>query len=611
MQLSQIICVQHHSIVINYGAKSMNRLYPLIAFTLLTVGILLFHVSETSAQDLGGISGNFQLDAQTYKADSLIGALAVPEKVRSNGFLNLTYSKGNFSAGIRYEMYMKEILGFDPRWGGENGQSGITYRYAKYANEDYELTVGNFYEQFGNGLIFRSYEERGLGLDNAIDGAKVKLTPVPGLQITGLVGKQRTFFTTGPGIVRGGDIDLGLNELSTNFVKSLFPSSLQVRIGGRLLSKYQANDDPTYNLPENVMAWAARMSIIAGEFSLNAEYAHKCADPSAANGLNFNEGKALFVSTSFSTPGLGVNLSLKALDNMDFRSDRNAQLTNLTLNYLPAITKQYLYRVNTLYPYATQNNGEIGIQGDIFYTFEKGSLLGGQYGTTITLNYSRVHGLDTTHNLPFTHITGQDTTINNDMFYNSEFLKFGKRKYFEDIGIEISKQWTKHFKTNFGYMNQYFNKSVVQTPGYGVVKANIFVSEFIYSFGSNQALRLELQHLGAKHVDVDDEGNELTDSTGAAKVPQLDGNNGNWAYALLEYTLAPTWFFSVFDEYNYDNSDPDHRLHYLSGNVIWVKDALRISLGYGRVRGGILCVGGVCRPVPASNGFSISISSTF
>jgi len=588
----------------------MNRLYSFFSFLFLLSAYFLFDTTDITAQDFGGISGNFQLDAQTYNADSLIGAQAVREKVRSNGFLNLTYSKDNFSAGLRYEMYMKEILGFDSRWGGENGQGAVTYRYAKYANEDYQLTVGNFYEQFGNGLIFRSYEERGLGLDNAIDGVKMKLTPVKGLLITGLVGKQRTFFTVGPGIVRGGDIDLGLNDFSTNFVNSLFPSSFQVRMGASFLSKYQTNDDPSYNLPENVLAWSTRLNIIAGEFSFNGEYAHKCADPSSANNLTFNEGKALYLAGSYSTRGLGINVSMKSLDNMDFRSDRNAQLTNLTLNYLPAITKQYLYRMLTLYPYATQNNGEIGVQADVFYTFEKGTDLGGKYGTTISLNYSRVHGLDTTH-LPFTHISGQDTITNNDLYYTSDFLKFGKRKYFEDIGIEISKQWTKHFKTNFGYMNQYFNKSVVQTPGYGLVRANIFVSEFTYSFGSNQALRLELQHLGTKHVDVDDEGNELSDSTGAPKKPELDGTNGSWMYALLEYTLAPTWFFSVFDEYNYGNNYPNQRLHYLSGNVIWVKDALRISLGYGRVRGGILCVGGVCRPVPASNGFSVTISSTF
>jgi len=91
----------------------------------------------------------------------------------------------------------------------------------------------------------------------------------------------------------------------------------------------------------------------------------------------------------------------------------------------------------------------------------------------------------------------------------------------------------------------------------------------------------------------------------------LDNNNGSWVYALAEYTIAPQWFISLFNEYNYGNEDPNRRLNYLSGNIIYVKDALRLTLGYGRVRGGILCVGGVCRPVPASNGFSLSVSSTF
>ena len=143
---------------------------------------------------------------------------------------------------------------------------------------------------------------------------------------------------------------------------------------------------------------------------------------------------------------------------------------------------------------------------------------------------------------------------------------------------------------------------------------NVFTSEFIYSFNATHTIRFEFQHMSADHRFIDslgvDQPREL-DSLGKTIHPKLDNNNGNWIYALAEYTIAPAWFISVFNEYNYGNEDPDRRLNYLSGNIIYVKDALRISMGYGRVRGGILCVGGVCRPVPASNGFSLSISSTF
>jgi hypothetical protein len=34
-------------------------------------------------------------------------------------------------------------------------------------------------------------------------------------------------------------------------------------------------------------------------------------------------------------------------------------------------------------------------------------------------------------------------------------------------------------------------------------------------------------------------------------------------------------------------------------------------MSYGKQRAGIFCVGGVCRNVPASNGFAISITSSF
>jgi hypothetical protein len=46
-------------------------------------------VFAQNLSNLGEIHGNFQLDAQYYNADSTIGAPAVPEKILSNGFLNL------------------------------------------------------------------------------------------------------------------------------------------------------------------------------------------------------------------------------------------------------------------------------------------------------------------------------------------------------------------------------------------------------------------------------------------------------------------------------------------------------------------------------------------
>ena len=85
---------------------------------------------------------------------------------------------------------------------------------------------------------------------------------------------------------------------------------------------------------------------------------------------------------------------------------------------------------------------------------------------------------------------------------------------------------------------------------------------------------------------------------------------------LAEYTIAPNWYFTLSDEYNYASSfmkdlNISRDIHYPGAAVTYVRDAVRVMLGYGRQRKGIVCVGGVCREVPASNGFFLSITASF
>jgi hypothetical protein len=95
------------------------------------------------SQDLGGGSfiGNFQLEAQTYKQDSAIGAEKVDEQIRANGYFNLIYTLGGFEAGVRYEAYLKPLLSFDPRLGDDQG---FAYRYVTYRNDFMDITAGDF-----------------------------------------------------------------------------------------------------------------------------------------------------------------------------------------------------------------------------------------------------------------------------------------------------------------------------------------------------------------------------------------------------------------------------------------------------------------------------------
>ncbi|MFM7339587.1 MAG: DUF6029 family protein, partial [Bacteroidota bacterium] len=155
------------------------------------------------------------------------------------------------------------------------------------------------------------------------------------------------------------------------------------------------------------------------------------------------------------------------------------------------------------YPYATQPYGEIGVQADILYTFPKGSFLGGQYGTSINVNYSRVHSIDSSRNL-------SDSASIEGNLYNTKFLSFGKRVFFDDFNVEVQKKWSKDFKTNFGFMKQYYLKELIELlPGTGAIRSTVITSEFIYSMTKTQTIRFELQHMSVDHRYIDNEGNEL------------------------------------------------------------------------------------------------------
>ena len=536
----------------------------------------------TWAQDNsnGTIQGDFNLSTQSYYEDPAINAGKVDEFMLMNAYSNIRYNKGNFTAGVRFESYLNVLQGFDSNFNG----NGIPYRFAQYNVNGLDITVGNFYEQFGNGLIFRSYEEKTLGIDNVMDGVRLKYSPLRGLSLKGFVATQRLFWEQGPGIVRGFDADLNLNEA----ISSLESSKTNAIIGGSFVSRFQDDNNPVFNLPENVAAYAIRSTVNRGKISFNSEYAYKYNDP--AGGITYNNfapGSALMTNLSFSQRGLGIILEAHRVDNMDYRSKRGGTGKELTLNYIPAISKQHAYTLAAFYPFATQPLGELGFQGEINYTFKKKSKLGGKYGTQVAVNYSRINGLNG---------GSSELTINRDhtpMF----FSVINEELYFRDLNFDLKKKISKKVKVMLNYLDVIYNKDVIEGKIIGKnVHARIGIAEVNYKIKPKHTLRSEFQYLS---VDKSDEYYK---------------DQGDWVMGLVEYTFSPHWFFAFVDQYNggYTSEGKTYEaVHYLNISCGYSKGTNRFELGYGKVREGIFCVGGVCRNVPSSNGFTLNITSSF
>ena len=291
---------------------------------------------------------------------------------------------------------------------------------------------------------------------------------------------------------------------------------------------------------------------------------------------------------SFSQKGLGISLEAHRVDNMDFRSKRGATGNVLTLNFIPAISKQHVYTLAAFYPFATQPMGELGFQGEINYTFKKKTKLGGKYGTQIAFNYSRINGL----NGGPSELTTE--TNHTPMFFSVK----GEELFFRDFNFDVKKKISKKVKLMANYLDMIYNKDVIQGKNYGKdIRARIGILEVNYKLKPKHTLRSELQYMS-----VDDS-------------KEYDKDQGDWIMGLVEYTFSPHWFFAFVDQYNGGYTDHDGKsfeaVHYLNIRCGYSKGTNRFELGYGKVREGIFCVGGVCRNVPSSNGFTLNITTSF
>ena len=551
----------------------------------------------TQILDRGNFTGNMETIFQYLNKDSLIGANQPDSKGLLNAYMNVYYTNGNFRAGMRFESYLPRIQGYPTAFDG----TGIGMRYVGWGNKFIDATVGNFYEQFGNGLSLRAYEDRALGYDNVLDGIRVKLMPTNGVTVKAVYGQQRLAFRGGrvdhaEGIVRGVDGDFNFNEI----FKKMNDSKVQVTAGASFVSKYQKDNLDHLVLPVNVATYGGRFGISYSGFYLNGEYVEKGQDPSTDNNYIYNKGYAAVANLGYSRKGLGVLLSAKAVDNMSFRSDRSKTMQDVLINYLPALTKTHTYNlVSSLYPYATQPTGEIAYQAEVVYTIPKGSKLGGKYGTTINLNASTA--FQPKRN--YINYVGVDST---GIPYTTKPFSSSDSLYWLDINASISRKFSPRFSAILSYYHIRLNNDVAAvTKQPGIIRSNTFVLEALYKFKNRSSLRMEGQVMFVNRIDAD---NNIVPARTDGAIPT---DNGDWATLLIEYTINSNWMVSVMDQWNFGNPTEYKRAHHPYFTVGYVKGATRVMASYGRQRAGMFCVGGVCRVVPASNGLTLSVTHSF
>ena len=464
----------------------------------------------------------------------------------------------------------------DPSFKGH----GISHVHVGATFDWGKVTVGDVYGQFGSGLVLRLYEDRALGVDNALRGGKIEVTPYRGIYITALGGKQRrnwNCYDDGAwgwnykqDAVLGANLELGLQE----WIPQLQDAGANLTIGGSYVSKYQKMDTIPYidleemqmymyNLPLWVGAGSVRAQLQMKGWNAMVEYAYKANDPSILNNYNYKHGEALLMSLSYSQKGLAILAQAKRSENMSLRSDRQANLMAGTINHMPPFATQHTYMLASLYPYGTEKTAnEWAFQGEIRYTWKRGTKMGGRYGTTLKLNASHIRG--TSHT----------------------WFGMTKKPYYTDINLELNKKITKEWYIGAMAMYQAYNKQVIEGKG-DLIRAGIGVVEAKYALNKKVQMRAELQYLYTKQ------------------------DEGQWVAALYEISLWRQLVLSGQWMYNIGYAHEATNEHFYTVAATYTHGAHRVMAGYTKTREGFNCSGGVCRYVPKQQGITLTYNFTW
>ena len=539
---------------------------------------LFFFTSIILAQNNSNLTVGFESNSQYYMDDEKTGDFTEENRFRSNNYLKIDYLISDFYFGIQTESYEPmSLLNYSPDF----NQTNIALYYAGYKSKKIEVAAGYFYEQYGSGLILRSWENRQLGINNALRGAKVKFSPSENIEFSALYGSQRSGFDVSDASIYGFNSEINISSI-------LKADTWNLDIGFSYVGRKEVNDNLDFNFNDLTNAISGRVNFSKNNFYSSAEFVSKSND-----GLmifkevrNIKPGNAFLFDFGYGKKGFGINANFRRIENMSFYSERettgNIYNQNI-INYIPALTKQHDYLLTNIYVYQAQPQvsfqdptllkiGEIGGQVDLFYTLKKKTFLGGKYGTKIALNMSYWAGL-----------SGDFDYENFD--YGADTFGIGE-KYFSEISLEIRKKWSRSWSSIFYYVNQSYNKRYIEET-FGNVETDIFVGEATYKLGSGKSLRFEAQHLWTQD------------------------DKKNWTGATVEFNLNSKLAIYANNIYNYGNDDESKKINYYNLGGSYTKDAQRFTLNYGRQRGGLICIGGVCRFVPESTGLTANIVLSF
>jgi hypothetical protein len=553
------------------------RIFTLLIFLTLITQIV-------TAQDEVRISGDLTMNGNFFFRDSAIGAANTPQYDRqlygADAWLNLNFSYKGFDAGIRFDLFNNSNL-LNPS--GSYTDQGIGRWFLKKKIEKFGLYGGYIYDQIGSGIIFRAYESRPLGIDQALYGIQLSYDISPDWQVKAFTGRQKQQFNSYKSIIRGANLEGFITSDSSNVTLSPGFGVIARTLDDASMNSLVANlntylKDDIFTPKYNSYAFTFYNTLSAGSFNWFVEAAYKTEDSfldpwlerttvsgdTVVGRFTNGSGSIFYTSLSYAKKGFGITLEGKRTENFTFRTRPQEDGNRGLINFLPPMTRLNTYRMTARYNAATQDLGELAFQIDA------------RYAPSRKLSF----------NVNFSNITDLD----DNLLY---------REIFTEVYYKYKRKWT----LTAGVQRQQYNQEIYEVkPNVPLVETITPYFDFLYKMTRKKSIRFEAQYM----------------TVGEDKGVKHD--YGNWLFGLIEVGLAPHWTFTASNMFNAapGKNSPDEngdgiqeKLNYPRFDIFYAHNANRFSISYVKQVEGVVCSGGICRLEPAFNGVKIGVNSTF
>jgi hypothetical protein len=528
---------------------------------LVFIGITLFLISATQAQ--GYFSGDVQMNSDFYVRDTLIGAAGTPHydnlKSSTDSWIGIRYTNEDWGlkTGIRIDLFHNSNL-HNP--GTPFNGYGLGNWFVTKDIKGVEITGGYFYDQFGSGITFRAYEDRALGIDNALLGARIKYAYKDKLVVKAFTGVQKNRFTFYKPVIKGinaeGYFQTGKVTLSPGICavnRTIDQASMD-----QVAATIQNYDTSARFIPKyNTYVFSAYNTLSIGGFSWYVEGAYKTKEAiKGSDGATLinRAGNVLYTNLTFTKKNFGITGQYKRVENWQLRTSTNESLLQGMISFLPPTARQNSLRLLSRYNAASQELNESAFSVDMTTTPKKG------YSIDVSIS-----GI-----------------------YNNAL----KVNYFREVYLGVDFKKNKNVKGMLGFQYIRYNQKFYTKDGAEKVDAYSPFGELSVKFHEKFSLRTEVQY------------------------QYCPNDYGHWLFALLEFNVAPHWSLAASDMWNVapNKTRTDHitkPVHYYSFFSSYTYNQHRLTLAYVRQVSGIVCTGGVCRYEPAFSGVRLTFNTSF